>query len=320
MLNYYSSSDPVRTLTSKPSRRYGFENREQDLQNELQSKPSVSMFLLNFLFDFPKMNNFLRFCVQFSSWRFAKFSVNSVQEAPFMVLIILLNTSIIGLNSKYYFKIKLSSQLAEKKNSYLNGRAWWIVAITVSAVACFFSIYDVWSNWRDEPIIVAPETRSSSIFRIPFPSVTICPFAAFAAKKFNFTAAYRSLHQLDGNNTRALTDVEYAKISWTWLIWSKNEKNSISRFKMMKLANQFCYEGSTSGIFSGVSNEYLDDDADDLLNTINEFAPAFNETFVFCKLFGKRIDCDKLFVRRTTERGLCYTFNTLNAHELFTNE
>lgn len=88
----------------------------------------------------------------------------------------------------------------------------------------------------------------------------------------------------------------------------------------MKFANQFCYEGTTSGLFSGFTDKYLEDDEDNLWNTINEIAPAFNETLINCKLFGKEINCDKLFVARTSERGLCYTFNTLNAYQMYTNE
>lgn len=88
----------------------------------------------------------------------------------------------------------------------------------------------------------------------------------------------------------------------------------------MNVANQFCYEGSGSIMFSRFSNKYLDAEEDDLWDTISDFAPPFNETLVDCKLFGEQIDCDKLFVARTSARGLCYTFNTLNSYEMYTNE
>lgn len=68
-----------------------------------------------------------------------------------------------------------------------------------------------------------------------------------------------------------------------------------------------------------VCDEYSKDD-EDIWDTINGIAPAFNETFVFCKLFNKWIDCNKLFVPQITGRGLCYTFNSLNANDMFTNE
>lgn len=89
------------------------------------------------------------------------------------------------------------------------------------------------------------------------------------------------------------------------------------RSKTMKLASQYCYDSVFPSVTRNFSDEYLDDDT---WSAINEIAPAFNDTFVYCKLFNRMMDCDKLFVPRTTERGLCYSFNTLNVYEMFTNE
>lgn len=85
----------------------------------------------------------------------------------------------------------------------------------------------------------------------------------------------------------------------------------------MKLVSQYCFEGTAPYVTSKFPDDYIDDDT---WSTINELAPPFNETFVFCKLFNKRIDCNKLFVPQITDRGLCYIFNTLNANEMFTDE
>lgn len=86
---------------------------------------------------------------------------------------------------------------------------------------------------------------------------------------------------------------------------------------MMKLASQYCSDGIFPSVTKNFSDEYLDINS---WATIMEIAPEFNETFIACKLFGKWIDCYNLFVPRTTERGLCYSFNTLNVDEMFTNE
>lgn len=85
----------------------------------------------------------------------------------------------------------------------------------------------------------------------------------------------------------------------------------------MKLASQYCTDDIFPSVVSEFSDEYLDVNS---WTTIKEIAPAFNETFVFCKLFDKRFDCGMLFVPRTTERGICYSFNTLNVYQMFTNE
>lgn len=87
----------------------------------------------------------------------------------------------------------------------------------------------------------------------------------------------------------------------------------------MKLVKQFCFEHQSPSVTDEFVDEYLKDD-DNIWNIINAIAPAFNETFVLCKLFNKWIDCKKLFVPQITGRGLCYTFNTLNANEMFTDK
>lgn len=88
---------------------------------------------------------------------------------------------------------------------------------------------------------------------------------------------------------------------------------------MIKLVSQFCFdiEGFAVKAIDKFPDEYLDDE---MWNIANDIAPAFNETFINCKLFNKRIDCDKIFFPQMTERGLCYTFNTLNVQDMYTTQ
>lgn len=161
---------------------------------------------------------------------------------------------------------------------------------------CTYSINGAWSKWENSPIIVETVNKMRPISVLPFPAISICPYTVFARNKFNFTAVYRLMGKLDGINSRNLTAFES---------------------KTMKLASQYCYDSVFPSVTRNFSDEYLDDS---VWSAINEIAPAFNETFVFCKLFDKWVDCNKLFVPRTTERGLCYSFNTLNVYEMFTDE
>lgn len=85
----------------------------------------------------------------------------------------------------------------------------------------------------------------------------------------------------------------------------------------MKLACQFCDDGSAYNALKSFPDEYLDDNA---WSVINDMAPKINDTFIHCKLFNEEIDCTKLFFPRISERGLCMTFNAFNVHEMFTNE
>lgn len=201
-----------------------------------------------------------------------------------------------------------------KFHNWFNCSAWWMIVIVASSVMCFVSIHDVWSKWQNEPIIVASETHSFPIYEIPFPAVSICPFAITSSNKFNYSAVYRLLGKIDGNDSRDLTATEYVKCSQFYLVLIVFKFHF--RLKLMKLVSQYCFEGSSSYLINKFPDEYLDDDT---WSTINEIAPAFNETFIFCKLFNKWVECNKLFVPQITERGLCYTFNAF-ANEMFTNE
>lgn len=89
------------------------------------------------------------------------------------------------------------------------------------------------------------------------------------------------------------------------------------RLNLMNVASKLCEEDIVKDIIDYLPDEYLDEQT---LTTIKDIAPEFNETFVGCQLFGNEKDCDKLFYPIITERGLWYTFNSLNLREIVTNQ
>ena len=187
-------------------------------------------------------------------------------------------------------------------------------------IVCFTTIYNVWLYWDSNPIGVETMSKLHSVGIIPFPAVTICPFTVFASSKFNYTATYRLLFKLDHNNSRDLTDEEYVKCDQFYCfksIKSNFKLNFNWRFNVLKLSSLICFDGVKPCACGNFSDDYLDNN---IWGSIQDLAPAFSDTFVHCKLFNKKIDCGTLFVPRTTERGQCYSFNTLNHHEMFTDE
>lgn len=84
-------------------------------------------------------------------------------------------------------------------------RWFWTLIITVSLVLCTCSMYRNWSKWQTDPIVLNFDAKPFPIETIPFPAVSVCPYSKFATQKFNFTAVYRSMFRLDGNNSRKPT-------------------------------------------------------------------------------------------------------------------
>lgn len=85
----------------------------------------------------------------------------------------------------------------------------------------------------------------------------------------------------------------------------------------MNAIGQFCADGIAAKVLEQLPDEYLDDS---ILSTLVDVSPLFHETFISCKLFGKYKNCSDWLFPTLTEDGLCYTFNSINQFEKFTNQ
>lgn len=48
-------------------------------------------------------------------------------------------------------------------------------------------MYDAWKKWEENPVIINFNQKSSYVWEIPFPGVTICPEIKTVRKIFNYT-------------------------------------------------------------------------------------------------------------------------------------
>lgn len=85
---------------------------------------------------------------------------------------------------------------------------------------------------------------------------------------------------------------------------------------MMKVASQFCNDRIASDVLALLPDEYMDDG---VVSTILEMAPKFNDTFIYCKIFGEWKNCNDWLYPIITDFGLCYTFNSLSLKEMLTD-
>lgn len=86
----------------------------------------------------------------------------------------------------------------------------------------------------------------------------------------------------------------------------------------MKVINQLCEFGKKQKNLTKLFPDLYAPRS--VYRTIMENVPELNETFVFCKLFNKWINCSEIFFPTLTNQGYCYSFNTVRLSEYLTDE
>lgn len=183
--------------------------------------------------------------------------------------------------------------LGEKRRHWVE-RAFWIIAFIVSLVGCLILINKIYVKWQESPVIVSFAEKSTPVWEIPFPAVTICPETKVLKRHVDFTAGYKGA--MSGNYSSNFTD----------------EKQ-----KVLEAIAQVCdlhlFAMQNVSIDSGLKPE-------EIVPTLRASAVPLNESILFCKWRNSVRSCDEYFTEILTEEGFCYTFNVLDSSQLFKEE
>ncbi|XP_069695430.1 pickpocket protein 28-like isoform X2 [Periplaneta americana] len=170
-------------------------------------------------------------------------------------------------------------QYVGEQNRPMSERLFWIFAFTFCIILSFCYIAKVWEKWNDSPVIVSFSDKSTRIWEIPFPAVTICSEIKVNQTLFNYTATALSNNRSDEQSEH----LEYSSLVCN------------SRYSGLNHTNERALE------------------------YIGKVAPKLEEVIKNCKWREEMKNCSNLFSSVLTDDGLCYTFNTLAARDLLTS-
>lgn len=70
---------------------------------------------------------------------------------------------------------------------FLNFRLFWILVFIALISSYVYLTIKVWDKWNETPVIVSFDDKSSPVWKIPFPAVTICSELKVERTRFNFS-------------------------------------------------------------------------------------------------------------------------------------
>lgn len=187
-----------------------------------------------------------------------------------------------------------------KKRHWLE-RVFWTFAVIISIALCSYLVYDTWLKWQNTPVIVTFSEKSTPVYEIPFPTVTICTDVKIRKTNFNYGQVWHELNE----------EAKYRKFP------------NVSDAKKLYILAPLCRS------LPKYLDEYLEmhdlsatlADADEKFYQVaKRYAPTLSDVLSDCSWRRYSRPCGELFNEVLTDDGICYSFNLLNASELYHEE
>ncbi|XP_075167592.1 pickpocket protein 28-like [Haematobia irritans] len=175
---------------------------------------------------------------------------------------------------------------------------FWLVIFAIVIYFCTSIIVKIYVRWYESPVIVSFSEKSTPIWNIPFPAVTICPETK---RPINKTTDDNFMHLMLKLNT-------FVKDNQTF-----DENFTQSQLEDTLTLMHVCKFGFAELL--GVTKPLMKDI--DYIEKLNEMLPSMDRYLYGCKWFGNDAPCDEIFSRVYTDEGICYTFNSFNAKDMY---
>ncbi|KAJ6645324.1 F-box-like/WD repeat-containing protein ebi [Pseudolycoriella hygida] len=165
---------------------------------------------------------------------------------------------------------------------------WWIVAIALSIFASVYGIVDIWISWNENPVTIHFNNKPRSLDTIPFPAVTICSTEKFDKYNVDINRIYNILLEDNFQNKSALLELSPKEI---------HQVNALLQICDVHYNPEINVSSSPS-----------------IYDTIKDLSPETMLNF-YVTWIGNDYTSKPFY----TEDGICYTYNSLNSNELYSD-
>ncbi|KAH8264123.1 hypothetical protein KR038_003287 [Drosophila bunnanda] len=178
-------------------------------------------------------------------------------------------------------------------------RIFWLIAFLISIYGCSMLITSAYTKWTETPVIVSFAEKSTPVWNIPFPAVTVCSETKRVLKQKGKETTYADLYSQFSEEMRA------SRIF---------KPQNVSALEMEEFRT----------LLHVCNTQIIDEDmpliaGDDLdyFEVLERMLPQFDRYFFYCRWLSRFGECEKFFRKTLTEEGICYTFNGLRATEIY---
>lgn len=77
-----------------------------------------------------------------------------------------------------------------------NFRVFWILVFFVLIYAYVHLTVQIWDKWNESPVIVSFDDKSTPVWKIPFPAITICSEVKASKTRFNFSRVFNKFRRM----------------------------------------------------------------------------------------------------------------------------